>query len=209
MKTESTMTTRWCAEGPADLEGAAQAVRGLLALLLVQGFAPAARARVGTAVAEVLENVVRHAYPDPFRDEGTFRLEARVEGPRLWVEISDEGVGFDATRFGERSKLDPARSGLARARALAEGLGVASRPDRGSTVMLEFTASSAVFGDERGIDLSENDFLEPALARRLLEQVREGPDGRGFQLSPALAVCVGRLLSAPRAASTLLANTGQ
>jgi anti-sigma regulatory factor (Ser/Thr protein kinase) len=204
VNTDGDITIRWTAEGPAEIESTARAVRGLLAFLVVQGFAPATRARIGGAVAELLENVVRHAYPD---GDGPYRLRAELAGRRLSVEVADDGAGFDATRFGGQARLEPACSGFARARALAEHLGIASRTGFGSSVTLEFAASSAIFGDERGIDLSELDYLEPALARRVLEQVRETGSGEPFHLSPALAVCVGRLLSAPRAASPFLANT--
>jgi len=204
VRTQGQTTTRWTAEGPAEIESTARAVRGLLAFLVVQGFTPATRARIGGALAELLENVVRHAYPDA---DGPFRVDAELAGRRLRVEVADDGVGFDAMRFGRLARLGPAGSGLARARALAEGLSLASRPGFGSAVTLEFAASSAIFGDERGIDLSELDYLEPALARRVLEQVRDTGSGEPFHLSPALAVCVGRFLSTPRPASSSLANT--
>jgi anti-sigma regulatory factor (Ser/Thr protein kinase) len=203
VRTEGRTTARWSREDEAEVDACARAVRGLLAFLVVEGFAPAARARIAGAVAELLENVTRHAYPDA---DGRFRIQAELAGRRLTVEVADDGAGFDAARFGNPALRDPASSGLARARSLAESIGVASRPGSGSAVTLGFVAASAIFGDERGVDLSELDYLEPALARRVLSRVRDAEGAPQFHLSPALAVCVGRFLSTPRSASSTLAN---
>lgn len=210
MTTKNPTTIRWQAEAVAEPGCGAELVRGLLAVLLVQGFTPAARARVGSAVAELCQNVVQHAYPETesmLHGADTLRVQAELCGRRLRVEVVDAGVGFDVAGLGQIGELDTGRSGLARARALSEGLTVASTPGRGTTVTIEFAASSSVFGDERGFDLSELDHLEPALARRLVGELRENGREPRFHLSPALAVCVGRLLAASRPATHPLANT--
>lgn len=186
----------------AEIETNARAVRELLAFLITHGFAPATRARIAGATAEVLENVARHAYA---AGGGLFRLQAHLIGRVLRVEICDDGVGFDAVRVAVGALNEPLRSGLARARSLSEELNFWSRPGQGSRVVLEFCASSVVFADERGVDLSDLDYFEPALARRVLGSLRDGGIEPHFHFSPALAVCVGRLLSAPRSAGSLQA----
>ncbi|HTF87801.1 MAG TPA: ATP-binding protein [Planctomycetota bacterium] len=179
----------------AGIEASARAVRELLAFLVSNGFACATRARIAGATAELLENVARHAYPD---SDGPFRLEATLKGRRLIVEVADDGIGFDTRPFTESPKPNPLPSGLARARALAEDINIESRRDRGSSIALEFTASSVMFADERGLDLSDLDYIDPTMTRRVLSALRDGSLEPQFHFSPALAVCVGRLLSAPQ-----------
>ncbi len=179
----------------ADLENHGNALRELLGYLITRGFAGASRARIASATAEVLENVTRHAYLD---GDGSFRLEATLRGRQLTVEISDDGVGFDAQSIDVALAHANGDSGLCRARALAEDLKTFNRPEGGARVVLDFRATSLLFADERGIDLSELDYLDPATSRRVLASLRDAGADVGFHLSPALAVCVGRLLSASR-----------
>jgi DNA-binding response OmpR family regulator len=183
----------------ADIENNARAVRELLAFLITRGFACATRARIAGATAEVLENVARHAYPE---QDGKFRLEARLVGRILRVEVCDDGVGFDVVRVAAGVLNEPLRSGLARARSLAEEVTFWSHPGQGTRVVLEFSSSSVVFADDRGVDLSDLDYLEPVLARRVLLALTAAEVEPQFHFSPALAVCVGRLLSAPRLTAT-------
>jgi anti-sigma regulatory factor (Ser/Thr protein kinase) len=200
---ESNIQRRWSLRDRAGVESNARAVRELLAFLVANGFACATRARIATATAELLENVSRHAYPD---SEGSFRIEASLRGRSLRIEVSDDGVGFDPARAADAAAVDPLRSGLARARALSEGLQATRSPAGGSQLTLEFTASSVMFADERGVDLSDLDYIDPALSRRVLSALRDGSIEPPFQFSPALAVCVGRLLSAPAPANDPLAE---
>jgi anti-sigma regulatory factor (Ser/Thr protein kinase) len=183
----------------AELECNRRAVNELLAFLLLHGFSASTRARIAGATAELLENVARHAYPE---EPGRFRLEARLAGRLLRIEVFDDGIGFDPVRVAA-SVLEPQRSGLARARSLAEEMNFWSHPGQGTRVVLEFLSSSLVFADDRGVDLSDLDYLDPALARRVLLSLRDGEIEPQFHFSPALAVCVGRLLSAPRSANAL------
>ncbi len=190
-----------CLDGIADIESNARALRELLAFLVIQGFATAARARIAGATAEILENIARHAYP---HDEGCFRLEAKLQSGRLRVEITDDGIGCDVTRPSLTSSSASAVSGLARACALAESFKLSNRPEGGMRASLEFSSTSFLFADERGVDLSDLDYLEPLTARRILESLRDDSAPQ-FQLSPALAVCVGRLLSAAHQVGSPLA----
>ena len=66
-----------------------------------------------------------------------------------------------------------ARPEGARARALSEDLRFESSPGAGTSVVLEFTATQILFNEERGIDLSELDYLDPATARRVLLSAAE------------------------------------
>ena len=184
----------------AELECNRRVLTELLAFLVLHGFSSSTRARIAGATAELLENVARHAYPE---EPGRFRLEARMAGRLLRIEVLDDGVGFDPVRVAAGVLGEPQRSGLARARSLAEEMNFWSHPGQGTRVVLEFLSSSLVFADDRGVDLSDLDYLDPVLARRVLLSLRDDGVEPQFHFSPALAVCVGRLLSAPRTANTL------
>ena len=203
MKSETCMNARWSLCDNAGIESNARAVRQLLAFLVANGFACATRARIAGATAELLENITRHAYPDA---EGPFRIEVTLQGGKLRIEVDDDGVGFDPARVSKDSLQNPLLCGLARARSLAENLTLTSSPDHGSRIALEFVASSVMFADERGVDLSDLDYIDPALTRRVLLALRDGSIEPPFHFSPALAVCVGRLLSAPRPDASPLAE---
>jgi anti-sigma regulatory factor (Ser/Thr protein kinase)/ActR/RegA family two-component response regulator len=175
-------------------------VRELVAWAVRLGAGPSARARLGSATAEVLENVVRHAYG---ADEGSIALEAELEGRALQVTVTDRGGGFDAVSALAACGAGPARTGLARVAALTEDLSVSSRPGAGARVVLRVHLHRATFEGVDSVDLSELDWLSPELARRVLAALEEGEDADLFQLSPALAVTVGRLLHGPDTRSVL------
>jgi CheY-like chemotaxis protein len=192
----------------ATIEEAELAVRDLVGQLVRWGVGPTARARIATAAVEVLDNAVRHAYPD--RDAGgPIELLARCTGREVELDLRDRGVGFDARGEGGRALGDPAQSGLARAAALCEGLRVTSAPGpqdprgpqgphgTGTRVELCFTAYRTNFDERGSIDLTELDWLTPGMARRVIDMLRAGDAAEVFQLSPAMAVTVGRLLSRP------------
>jgi len=170
---------------PDDVE---DALRDLAAFLVARGISPTTRTRALSACAEVLDNVLRHAWPLP--QAGRATLRACLEGRDLRVTISDTGAGFDADALAQL-----AEGGLARARALAEDLRVESRPHGGTRVELGFVAYHVDFDDDDTIDLSELDWLPPALARRVLESLTGAGSEPLYNLSPALAVTVGRLLT--------------
>jgi anti-sigma regulatory factor (Ser/Thr protein kinase) len=155
------------------------------------GVGPATRARIGSAIAEIVENACTHGYAG---GEGTIELAARFERADLLITIRDAGCGFDATL----NNTDPTAEtrGIARARALAEEIGIESTPGVGTRVELVFRTSHVGFDENGAVDLSDHDFFTPELARRVLEALELDPRGQVFELSPALAVVVGRLLSA-------------
>ncbi len=175
----------------ADVEGVEAAVRQLLAFALERGVGPAVRGRLGTACAEVLENVGLHAY---LGEPGEFELSAERRPGELVVTVHDRGVGFDALEAAAGPWLDAPGSGLARAACLCEDLRVDSEPAGGARVRLVFHTHPSTFEDEAPGDLSELDYLEPAASRRVLELVTSESEEL-LNLPPALAVSVGRLLS--------------
>lgn len=187
---DSPWTFRRVFDGEAD--SVECALRGLLGFLARSGVGPTTRVRTLSATAEALDNAIRHAHPDAIV---RVHLTADLDDRDLVVEVSDEGLGFEP--------LDPARvvdaeeSGLARAAALAEDLHVESS-DEGTTVTLRFTAFEVHYDQEDTVDLSELDWIAPSLARRILGVLRDPELAGAFELSPSLAVAVGRLLAGPR-----------
>lgn len=169
-----------------------QAARDVMALALRSGTGPAARARIGSAVAEIVENACTHAYPT---GEGTIQLLARFERADLLVTIRDAGCGFDAAGLDAHELHDTSAYGIARARALSEELGIESTPGVGTRVEMIFRTSQVAFDDGSVVDLSDHDFFPPELAERVLKAVTLDPHNQIFELPPALAVVVGRLLS--------------
>lgn len=187
---------------PAVVEQAELAVRDLTAQLLRWGLGPTARVRIATAAVEVLDNAVRHAYVRP-DVPGRVQVEAECDGREVRLCIRDEGLGFDAAALAPGDPTgplrDPIHSGLTRAAALAERLRVHSTVGRGTRVELFFSACRSGFDDRGAIDLTELDWLTPGMSRRVLEILRSEPEGDAFNLSPAVAVTVGRLLAGPGA----------
>lgn len=174
---------------PASVELAA---RELAAFALRANAAPACRARLASASAEILHNACHHAFAG---SAGRVEVEACAEAGELVVTIRDEGEGFDPAIALADAFEQGFESGLGRAAALAEGIDVHSAPGQGTRVVLRFGAQRAAFDGPNELDLSELDFLLPEGARALLRRVQAG--GEGLVLSPALAVLVGRLLAGP------------
>lgn len=182
---------------PATSEHARFAVRELLAFALRHGASPASRARLGGAAAEVLDNAVRHAYPV---GAGEVRVSARQELGDLVVRISDSGIGTDslAARLDEpRAALPSAPrlpGGLARAAALVESL-LVDGSESGTRVTLRIGFAPAALDAGCGSDLSDFDYLDPTAAKRVLRAVERRADGELFNVPPAIAVAIGRMLA--------------
>ncbi len=170
-------------------------LRELLAFALRSGLGPTARARIGTACAEVLENAWEHGYQNA---GGPLHVRATVSGHDFEVELRDEGVGFDACTVAAVALDGSLDSGLARAGSLAEDLRLQSQPGHGATVHLTFAAYRVDFDDEfDSLDLSDWDYLAPEFSRRLGDQLLAAGETSAMNLSPALAVVVGRMLAGP------------
>ena len=116
------------------------------------------------AVAEIVDNACRRAYPNA---QGFVHVSARREGCDLFVTVEDDGVGFDVSRLDEELLATPLHSGLSRAISLCEDLHVESEPGAGTRVDMRFTATFLAFDGGRGLDLADHDFLMPDAARVL------------------------------------------
>ena len=63
---------------------------------------------------------------------------------------------------------------------------------------VRFGASRVDFDDGRTVNLSEFDYLTPDTVREVLHSIQIDDLGEIFQLSPSIAVVIGRLLNGPR-----------
>ncbi len=179
---------------PADSGRLEDALRELCALLMRHGVSPATRMRAASACAEILDNAARYAYPSG--ECGSVELVAELGTREIVVHVADQGVGFESANDPHDPLADTFESGLARAAALAVELSLDTAPGCGTRVTLRFSTYRVVFQEDEVIDLSELDWLPPALARRVLHGLRGG-GAPVHNLSPALAVAVGRLLAGP------------
>jgi len=137
---------------------------------------------------------VRRGYPTT---PGTIDVQAEVQARELVVTVTDHGIGFDTELLDDDLLSRPLYSGLARASALSDGLALDSEIGTGTTVVLRFAAASSAFDSDGTVDLTDHDFLAPDTARRVLHTLRRHETSSTHQLSPALAVVVGRLLAGP------------
>lgn len=179
---------------PAEPRAVRRAAREVAAFCLRHGVGPTCRARVASATGELVKNSVEHAYPST---SGELRLTASVDAREVCVSVADDGVGFDAAQVAELHLASPYHDGLARAAALSEGLQLDSEPGHGARVTLTFGAYHADYDEAEQVDLSELDYFTPETSEEVLRTLREDGGERFFQLSPALAVVIGRLLSGP------------
>lgn len=170
-------------------EGAAEdAARELVAWCTRADVTPPARARIGSAVAEIVQNTIEGGAT-------TVQIEASMGHRQLDVTVSDDGLGFD-TVAATTTYADNCSHGLGRARALAEDLTLRSVPGRGTQVSLRFGVTTIELESDDQIDLTDLDYFAPATSKELLTTLAEDPDAP-IVLSPALAVVVGRLLLGP------------
>ncbi len=149
---------------------------------------PSTRARIGTSVAEAIQNGVEH---------GAHRIDvtAELDQSTLTITVDDDGPGFDTVEALTSDGLD-ASSGLGRMHSLAESVSIRSAAHTGTSVVLDYRVTTTDFEDESRIDLSELDFFSPETSKELLATLSEDPEAP-IVLSPALAVVVGRLLMGP------------
>ncbi|MEX2356221.1 MAG: anti-sigma F factor [Thermaerobacterales bacterium] len=93
---------------------------------------------IKVAVSEAVTNAVVHAYPV---DRGVVSITASLDGGRLVLRVSDEGVGIaDVERAREPSySSDPERMGMGFAfmEAFMDTVAVESAPGGGTTVSLQ------------------------------------------------------------------------
>ncbi|MEE2941351.1 MAG: ATP-binding protein [Planctomycetota bacterium] len=172
----------------ASSRAAEDAAREMVAWCVRCEVAPATRARIATALAELVDNAAKHGAHE-------VEITAVMNSGELSIDVVDDGPGFDAIETLTADPLD-CTTGLGRVHALADGVRI-ERSHRGSThAQLFFAVRTVEFDDEERIDLTDLDFFVPATARELLATLTEEPDAPVI-LSPALAVVVGRLLMGP------------
>ena len=179
-------------QGEATSSGDVTGVlRELTACLLLAGCSPSVRARAAGATAELLVNALEHGQ---FGGSTWVRVVARANAGRILIEVSDLGAGLEAHLA--HQALSAGESGLARAAALVERLTCETNPSgTGTLVRLELDGRCVRWDLDGGEDLTEQDFLEPEQAKRVLATIRALPQAPEVQLSPALALVVGRLLA--------------
>ncbi|MFN0009679.1 MAG: response regulator [Planctomycetota bacterium] len=167
--------------------------RELVSFCTFHGVPPSTRARIAGAVCEIVDNALRHG---ELGGSSRIRVEGHFERNWLHVEVQDGGAGFDPRSPGAALPLGPALTGLARAKALSDGLDLSTSPGAGTRIGLRFCVSSVAFPDAKD-DLSEADFLTPERARDTLVSLMEGKTPEVTGISPAIAVVLGRLLAGP------------
>jgi FixJ family two-component response regulator len=185
---------RFEASYPAAAESIERASRDLAAFALRHRVGPTCRARMATAVAEVVKNAIEHAYP---YSDGELYLDATIDERDVTVRVHDDGVGFSSQEIAQTHLASPRHDGLARAAALAEGIDLQSSPGEGASITLRFGAYYVDYDEENQVDLSELDFFTPGTSQQILDTLAVEGAESFFQVSPSLAVVIGRLLSGP------------
>lgn len=179
------------------------AARELSAFLTKHGVSMAQRVRIASALAELVDNACRHAYP---AGNGDVTVEVHFDRARVGIRVEDQGRGFDARNGAvervkgvlpagkkpvQRATPGTPSKGLARVATLCERHEIRSSP-RGTEIELTCELTHTRFPDEPE-DFSETDFLDPARARALLAALRDGASSLA-NVAPSLALTIGRLL---------------
>lgn len=180
-----------------------RAAREVSGFLVNEGVANAHRVRIASALAELVDNACRHAYPDC---TGDVVVRAELQRTRVQLSVEDSGRGFDAAGVrldrvpaalpAPRGARGPARisasdRGLGRAERLCESHEIVTSAE-GTRVDLTFELTPVRL-EEESEHLSETDFLDPTRARSLIASLRQG----GTDLSgvaPGMALTIGRIL---------------
>lgn len=189
---------------PAEPDSVGRAAREISAFLVNEGVASAHRVRIASALAELVDNACRHAYPG---GRGEVAVQVALQHSRVQLVVEDSGCGFDvaAQRLERVPPALPGRRlravgtsgarasshhGLGRIERLCESHALTSGP-RGTRAELTFELTPVRF-EEESEHLGETDFLDPERARGLIESLRKGNDLKG--LAPSMALTVGRIL---------------
>jgi anti-sigma regulatory factor (Ser/Thr protein kinase)/CheY-like chemotaxis protein len=185
-----------------DASTIGRAAREISAFLVNEGVVNAHRVRIASALAEVVDNACRHAYPG---DSGEIVVRAEVQRTRVQVSVTDQGRGFDAARArlervpaalpgargARRSSRSSSDTGLGRVERLCEHHELFSGP-QGTRIELTFELTPVRF-DEEAEHLAETDFLDPERARSLIDGLRKGRTDLS-DVPPAMALTIGRIL---------------
>ncbi len=149
-------------------------LRHLVAALVIEGFGPFIRARVASAVAQVLgaPNIAADA------------MHIERVGERLEVTITGRGADLVAAQLRAALGHDPRTSALNRAVRLAENIQCGRSAD-GWNLVLTFHAPAAA--ETRGWD--EREWIDTTGAQAVLSALDKGAPA--LALNPALGVVVG------------------
>ena len=140
-------TGRWVVETPAH-ESRLVHMRNVVADLARQvGFPEDEVAKIEMAVGEACENVLEHAYAKENewtwrRRDPEIRMEIRVEGNNLIIEINDHGQRFDFGEYRPGSiedkirQMAPGGYGLAIMRRFMDEVQYSSNDATGNTLRL-------------------------------------------------------------------------
>ena len=116
---------------PARAEYIALGRLALTGLLRTQAIEPEVIADLKLALTEACTNSVRHAYRDG--REGVVEIRYELRDDRLYVEVVDDGGGFDSAALeADLADLDEGGLGIAIIRAVTDELDIGPRPDGGS-----------------------------------------------------------------------------
>lgn len=136
---------------------------------------------IKTAVSEAVTNVVVHAYPGA---EGPVEVFANARGQRLEIIVRDQGIGMQPRPI---SPTEPSlRVGLALIGALASGVEIRGRQNRGTEVRISFDLVRS-----EGSSWASDSSLEPAHAGGTAVSVHGGLLG-GVAITKVLELYAAR-----------------
>ena len=108
-------------------------VRRLLARALgVLGVEDGIRGDIEVAITEACTNVLEHAC-----NGQEYEVSVGIVGDTCAIAVRDRGTGFDATATTPAAPTEERGRGISLMRALVDRLHFESRPDQGTTVLLE------------------------------------------------------------------------
>jgi anti-sigma regulatory factor (Ser/Thr protein kinase) len=190
---------------PSEAATVGRAAREISAFLVNEGVAGAHRVRIASALAELVDNACRHAYPGA---HGEVAVQVTLRGARVQLVVEDAGCGFDLAqqRLERVPPALPSRRGLravpaAGASAKSQnGLGRIERLCESSSIHSDAHGTRAELGfeltpvrfEEEPEHLSHTDFLDPERARSLIATLRQQSDLSN--IAPDMALTVGRIL---------------
>jgi anti-sigma regulatory factor (Ser/Thr protein kinase) len=161
---------------PAVPASVGQLRRHAAAFAAESGASPETTQAIALAVSETVTNAVVHAYVG--REPGPVSVHCRLDGPRVIVEVADEGAGIAA-----RSDSPGVGHGLAMVGALVERLDFTARPGAVGTVVIMAFAPPAerpatpglgplcALALERVADVSCVDVVHDGVLRRAAAEV--------------------------------------
>ena len=119
----------------ASSHAAEDAAREMVAWCVRCEVTPATRARIATALAEVVDNAAKHGRLE-------VEITATMNSGELSIDVADDGPGFDALAALTAEQLDCTK-GLGRIHALADGVRIERGLGAGTNVQLRFSVRSS------------------------------------------------------------------